>query len=124
MGALKKLFVAMDSDGDSTLSFDEFVKFMNDARIRTYVASLGLSIQDAEMIFQVLAHVTGTDVLPIDDFVEHCSRMKGYAMAIDLHQLTFEVKLLRRELADMGNTYGKFPSDQCPPRRGRSEKKA
>lgn len=100
---LKDLFVQMDKNGDMTLSLEEFVEFLGDTQIRTYVASLGLSIQDAEMFFRVLRNVTGNDELPISDFVEHCSRMKGYAMAIDLHQLTFEVKVLRRELTELGS---------------------
>jgi len=95
---LKKLFMAMDSNGDSMLCMDEFVENLKDERIRQYLASLGISIQDAKMFFQVLMNASGNSSLHIDDFVMHCSHMKGYAMAIDLSQLTFQVGSMRREL--------------------------
>lgn len=99
---LKHLFAEMDSNGDATLSLDEFVDRFNDTKIKTYVNALGLSIQDAEMFFRMLTDISGTGQIFLEDFVEHCGHMKGYATAIDLHQLTFEVKQLRRELSDTG----------------------
>merc|ERR1712194_204565 len=99
---LKALFRKLDVDGDAALSLDEFVNRFNDVKIRSYVTSLGLSIQDAEMFFRLLTDISGENEITVEDFVEHCAHMKGFATAIDLHQLTFEVKLLRRGLLESG----------------------
>jgi len=109
--ALRKLWATLDQERrkrDSqigklqneeagTLSLQELEEFLYETRTNSYLASLGIDIKDVKMFFKALSAVSGTNRLHIDDFVDHCLRMKGVATSIDLHGLAFETKLLKRE---------------------------
>eukprot|EP00931_Biecheleriopsis_adriatica_P108889 TRINITY_DN83158_c0_g1_i1.p1 TRINITY_DN83158_c0_g1~~TRINITY_DN83158_c0_g1_i1.p1 ORF type:complete len:587 (-),score=103.08 TRINITY_DN83158_c0_g1_i1:90-1850(-) len=95
---LTKIFRRMDLDRNGMLNLAEFVNCLKDENVRHYLGSLGLSIQDARTFFKTMNTISGQSEVKIEDFVGHCLSLKGYATAVELAQLSFEVKTLRREL--------------------------
>merc|ERR1712025_835193 len=72
---VKKLLEDMDESGDGLLTRDEFVKHIQDRRLKAYFACLELDIKDAQLFFDALAHMNHQEEVGIDDFVEGCVRM-------------------------------------------------
>jgi len=66
-----------------------------------YLAALGISIRDAELFYEVLCQASGCSQMPVDDFAEFCTRMKGDATAIDVACLQYELRGLRRDFRQM-----------------------
>merc|ERR1719284_1050059 len=54
----------------------------------------GLNIKNAQSFFRMLATVNGKDSLDVSTFVSSCMQLRGYASALDLHLLVFEMKLM------------------------------
>lgn len=84
--------------GNNSISFDEFMDFMSDERFKLYFDVRGIDIKDAEMFFKMLVSTTGipqTDPrVDLHAFVQGCMTLKGFASSIDLHTLSFEVKVM------------------------------
>merc|ERR1719284_1282545 len=72
---------------------------MTDVKIRENFEIRGISFEDTDMFYQMLAmakrnsHDGGVDIF---SFVMMCMRLKGGATSIDLHTLAFEVKLMHQ----------------------------
>merc|ERR1712217_856251 len=73
---------------------EEYTRFMQDPKFRSFFEMRGLDIKDAEMFFHMLTAVTQEDEVDIQSFVEGALRMRGFASSLDLHTLSFEVKNL------------------------------
>merc|ERR1711972_532139 len=95
---LRELCMAMDEDGSGSLTRDEFMVKIRDDKVARFLATLGLEVKDAELFFITLTTMSGEDTLFIDDFVKHCTGMKGVATSIDLHGLVFHTKVLHRDM--------------------------
>jgi len=114
--ALRELLASLDWEHDGFLSMKEFKSHLEDERVRGYLAALGLDVGDAEMFYEVLMDISGgcdegdeEETILIDDFVEHCTRMKGHASSIDVAALSFEVKIVRRDLQELIDlTFAKY----------------
>jgi len=91
---LKKLTKLADVNESGKLSLDEFVDFMDDSKFRSFFELRDLDIKDAEMFFHMLCEVTGSEEVDISTFVTSCMRMRGLASSLDLHALSFELKVL------------------------------
>merc|ERR1719254_304675 len=91
---LMTLIRRADQDKSGKLSMDEFVFSMNDPKFRYFFEIRGLEIKDAEMFFHMLTAVTGEDEIDISTFVSGCLGMQGLASSVDLHALSFEVKVM------------------------------
>merc|ERR1712066_860626 len=91
---LRKLTMTADNDFSGTLSLEEYTRFMQDPKFRSFFEMRGLDIKDAEMFFHMLTAVTQRDEVDIQTFVEGALRMRGFASSLDLHTLSFEVKVL------------------------------
>eukprot|EP00931_Biecheleriopsis_adriatica_P080992 TRINITY_DN5433_c0_g1_i2.p1 TRINITY_DN5433_c0_g1~~TRINITY_DN5433_c0_g1_i2.p1 ORF type:complete len:668 (+),score=120.02 TRINITY_DN5433_c0_g1_i2:58-2004(+) len=101
---LQLLFKEMDTDNSDEITMIEFVECLKDTAIQDYFATIGLSFQDARYFFQVLADTVGSDSVPMEDFILHCSHMKGTAMAVDLIELAWEVKSIKSMLCTLTGT--------------------
>lgn len=99
--ALTELFQRMDSEGLGCINYHQFEENLKDSKVRLYFASLGLEVNDAKMFFKVLTSISGTSDIAIDDFIDHCTKMKGPASSIDLHGLAFQVKLMHRQIKQL-----------------------
>jgi len=93
---LVRLMRELDIDQDGCISEEEFRLFIQDESCSAFLDSRGLVIQDAQMFFEMLASCTDNCLVDIESFVWGCMRMRGEAMSIDLHALTFQTRLMHR----------------------------
>lgn len=98
---LMAVFKRMDLDGSGTLTHEEYLEGAQDKNVQAYLKSLGLNTESAEMFFSVLEQMTGCGDVPVADFVEGCGRMKGYATAMDMQCMAYQVKHIRNILIEM-----------------------
>jgi len=98
---MMELYKEMDSDGNGTLSWNEFRMVMEDERIASYFEISGLDINDAFMFFKMLSSIAGSDEIDLDTFIKGCLKLKGFAMNIDLIQLSYEVKILSKNQVNL-----------------------
>ncbi|CAE8709014.1 unnamed protein product [Polarella glacialis] len=100
---LKQFFALMDSDGDGSLTYDEFQASFSDPDICNKWKLLDFEPEECQNLFRLLD--TGDGLLDTDEFFEGLSKMRGFAQSKD-------VFALRRQLEDLkaaiGNTLG-FP---------------
>lgn len=93
---LTRLFHKMDRNESGTLTYSEFMEYGTDSEMTARLSTLGLDIKDTQQFFEVIAEISGSHILLIDDFVKHCTKMKGTATGIDLQVLSYQVRLLQR----------------------------
>jgi len=93
---LRRLCLEMDADRSGTITWMELSEQLEDEAVATFLASIGLDIQDAETFFQILASINGTEEVDIDTFVMGCLRLKGSATSIDMQSLVYETKLIHQ----------------------------
>lgn len=94
----------VDADAEEqSITFEEFITFMRDDRFKLYFDVRGIDVKDAEMFFRLLISTTngsngGKDQrdarVNLQAFVQGCMTLKGVASSIDLHTLSFEVKVM------------------------------
>jgi len=94
--SLRRLCHQMDEDASGTITWSEFEEALNKGTVSTHLAAIGLDVHDAEMFFEMLASISGSDEVNIDDFVLGCMRMKGGATSIDMQMLAYQARLLQR----------------------------
>jgi len=88
---LLKLFQEGDSDESGTISWDEFKQHLANDRVCALFRAIGLEVDEAMGLFRLLdTHRTG--MLPIEELVIGCMRLKGNAKSIDLATLMYENK--------------------------------
>merc|ERR1712232_172469 len=96
----------LDTDGSGTITLEEFVASMQDERMVSYMASVGLEVHDVEFFFRLIAGPTKHEELEIDleDFVAGCMSMKGPASGLDMQRELFETTRLHKQLKVLENT--------------------
>merc|ERR1712008_114162 len=82
---MSKLFHHADRDGNGSLCRGEFDKIMDDAIVRKWLSSMGLEVDDVDIVFETLNG--GDGKVTAHELVAGAGRLKGNARSIDL--LTF-----------------------------------
>lgn len=98
---VKQLCHQMDFDCSGSITWDEFQERLKDPAVKMYMLSLGLEVRDAQIFFETLRNISGTEEVDIDAFVEGCIKMKGTASGIDLAAVSFQAKLMQSSLNDL-----------------------
>jgi len=80
-----KLFKYADNDGNGSLDREEFEKVVDDPMVRKWLSSMGLEVDDVDILFETLDG--GDGKVTADELVVGAGRLKGNARSIDL--LTF-----------------------------------
>merc|ERR1712107_646933 len=62
---------------------------------------LEIDVDDAEMFFKMLEKAGGGGAITLDDFISNCLKLKGLASSLDVALLGFDLKLMRREIAEL-----------------------
>merc|ERR1712039_559497 len=87
----------MDLDHSGEIQFKEFEACMKNTNMVAYMASVGLSIDDIEHFFVIVAG--GIDKpIEIEHFVHGCMNMKGQATALDLRKEYWLLQKVERRL--------------------------
>merc|ERR1712232_674591 len=106
---LRMLCKRLDIDRSGQISFDEFFTSMQDERMVSYMASVGLEIHDVECFFRMAANASSKhDQVDIDKFVEGCMSMKGNASGLDMQKSLFEMSKLQVKVQMMEEMLGGY----------------
>jgi len=90
MESLRTIFLEADTDGSKTLEYEELVAAVQKPRVRERMQVIGLPIKDLDLLFAMLDE-DRTGSIEIDVFFRGCARMRGPAMAADLHQMSIDL---------------------------------
>jgi hypothetical protein len=99
--ALRRVFSALDVSGDGFLTHDEFQSLMQKDEVVNLLWYLEINIEGLEMFFKMLEKAGGSGTVTLDDFIDNCFKLKGMASSLDVALIGFDLKLLRRELAEI-----------------------
>lgn len=83
--SLNELFVLMDEDGDGTLSWSEFRQAFADKEISEKWKQLDINQSECKELFSLLDPGDGN--IPMDDFFDGLTRMKGQALSKDVFRI-------------------------------------
>ncbi|CAK0899417.1 unnamed protein product [Prorocentrum cordatum] len=90
MESLRTIFVEADTDGSNSLEYEELVEAVRNPKVRRRMQVLELPIKDLDLLFAMLDEER-TGSINIDVFFRGCARMRGPAMAADLHQMSIDL---------------------------------
>merc|ERR1712110_699429 len=76
----------MDDEGRGFLTEEQFIECMDDPAIASNMEFIGISTNDAEMLFKLL-DVNDDGEICIWELVEGLDRLKGQASSLDAHTL-------------------------------------
>lgn len=96
---LEDFFCAADTDGNGTISEEEFQKALSNATIKTYLSLLDLNVKEVEPLFKLLDD--GDGVVTIEEFCRGVTGLKGEARALDVTMLKHEQFKALRALSDI-----------------------
>lgn len=96
---IKAFFRKADADNNGLISWEEFRDQLRDSKVRGYFMTMGIDVQSAGRVFQMLDH-KGHGTVDVKDFVEGCIRLKGVAKSIDMCMLLNDVRRMSGMLED------------------------
>lgn len=95
----------LDTDSSGSITFEEFLECMEDERMVSYMATVGLEVHDVELFFKIVAKASSNDDrVDIDKFVEGCMSMRGGASGLDMQKSLYETSRLQARLRAMEET--------------------
>jgi hypothetical protein len=80
---MEQFMMEADVDGDGFVSLEEFLDILQDTRVKTWIAAMGVDIRDAEQVFNLLDH-EGDQQLSHQEIVQGVAKLKGGATAVDI----------------------------------------
>ncbi|CAE7231484.1 SCN2A [Symbiodinium sp. KB8] len=89
---VKRLFNAIDTSGDGSITLDEFSQLVQSPKLKFWMSQLELEYHDLLGLFEMLDD--GDGEISIDEFLENARRLKGPAKAIDMFRMETKVELL------------------------------
>lgn len=91
MDSLRKIFHDGDTDGSGELDLDELHVLIRKHQVRDRLKMLRIPFADLDLLFTLLdTDCTGN--VNTDMFFRGCAKLRGAAMACDLHQLSIDLK--------------------------------
>lgn len=90
MQSLQYMFESADEDGNGEIDRDEMHKLVQRPRVKDRLVLLGIPYKDLELLFTLLDD-KDAGVVKTDIFFRGCSRLRGPAMACDLHQMSVDL---------------------------------
>lgn len=96
--ALKQIFHDLDDDQSGTVNQVEFAEKLSDKKLLAYLATLDINVSDLENLFKLLVDAAGCDEIGIETFVHQCIQMKGFATALDLNVMMFQVQMIQGDV--------------------------
>jgi len=87
----------LDSQKTGNIAWRDFEAMMARPVFVTYMASVGLEVNDVELFFHSIAEKADQNTVTIDQFVNGCMHMRGVASGIDMQKALFEQHLMHME---------------------------
>jgi len=111
LSMVKKLFNVLDTDSSGSISLDEFESHLNNDQTKTYLDSLGLSTDDAKMLFKLI-DVDRTQSIDVEEFMMGCLRLRGTAKSIDVATMMGNQRALGRRIREIADSVKALASEQ------------
>jgi len=110
---IKALFKTIDEDGSGEVSRSEIREILEDGTLAAYFRVLGFDTTDADMFFGLLDS-DDSDSISMQEFLDGCTRLKGFARSMDVHAVLAECRRIRRMLGQRSSIRQSFttPSDR------------
>eukprot|EP00930_Biecheleria_cincta_P020222 TRINITY_DN15255_c0_g1_i1.p1 TRINITY_DN15255_c0_g1~~TRINITY_DN15255_c0_g1_i1.p1 ORF type:complete len:650 (-),score=126.14 TRINITY_DN15255_c0_g1_i1:130-1926(-) len=96
---LQDLFADMDKDGSGLLTTLEMQSLVADPKMAAYFSALGFQAHDCLRLFGLL-DTDGSGSVDMEEFLEGCLRLKGFARAIDVHFISVQLNRMQRQVLD------------------------
>lgn len=90
MESLRTIFHEADTDGSGDLDWDELQAAKKNIKVRDRMKLLGIPFRDLDLLFSLLDE-TGSGAIKTDAFFRGCCRLRGPAMACDLHHMSVDL---------------------------------
>jgi len=97
---MKELFIEADVDGSGSISWQEFRDWLQNPRVKAYLATQQLDASDARTLFDML-RVKDTEEISVDEFIVGCMRLKGLARSVELVAVLQETRAIHKQLRSM-----------------------
>jgi len=106
---IKDLFTLADKSNTGFVDWEEFSAFINDVRVEAIFRRLGLDVEgDSAATLFKLVDFGGTGLISLDDFADGIQRVRGTARSIDICQLMFDSRMLRKQVGDLTKQLGRL----------------
>merc|ERR1712039_711552 len=90
MESLRTIFHEADTDGSGDLDWEELQAAKKNHRVRDRMKMLGIPFRDLDLLFSLLDE-DGNGAIKTDAFFRGCCRLRGPAMACDLHHMSVDL---------------------------------
>jgi len=100
---LRRLFFEMDVDESGDLTLCELEKILTNRQLQAYFEAMGLDVDDAWALFKLMDK-DKTNTIDIEEFVEACMRLRGFAKGIDIARLAQDNRAMIKKLMGFTNT--------------------
>lgn len=94
---LQNLFWQMDDDESGTLTAAEMQQLVKDPKMAAYFTALGFEPHDCVRLFTLL-DTDSSGTVDIEEFLDGCLRLKGFARSIDVHFIMVLIHRLQKQL--------------------------
>eukprot|EP00931_Biecheleriopsis_adriatica_P000711 TRINITY_DN10080_c0_g1_i3.p1 TRINITY_DN10080_c0_g1~~TRINITY_DN10080_c0_g1_i3.p1 ORF type:complete len:611 (-),score=75.11 TRINITY_DN10080_c0_g1_i3:96-1928(-) len=88
---IQQVFDEMDRDNTKHITLDEFVLGLEDPRLKSFLAFLQITLDDAWRLFSLLDE-DRSGHLHLEEFVEGCLRLRGQATTVHYASLTRDMR--------------------------------
>eukprot|EP00928_Gymnodinium_smaydae_P073118 TRINITY_DN5635_c0_g5_i1.p1 TRINITY_DN5635_c0_g5~~TRINITY_DN5635_c0_g5_i1.p1 ORF type:complete len:285 (+),score=42.59 TRINITY_DN5635_c0_g5_i1:212-1066(+) len=92
MRKLRLLFEDADESGDGLLSLSELEHLLEDAKVKSWLHTLGLEVHETKLLFHLIDD--GKGYITVDEFLRGIGRLKGASRAVDTEALRRSVDKL------------------------------
>jgi hypothetical protein len=99
---MQNVFAELDDDNDNSINVEELSERMMDPKIGAYFGSLGVDVAQVGKLFALL-DTDQSGSIDKDEFMFGCLRLKGEAKSLDVAILHGEMRLVRRNIDDLGS---------------------
>merc|ERR1712232_240200 len=89
---------------------ETFYKLMSNDTVRAHFAILGIEVNHAQCLFQLLDQ-DQSGRISMDEFIAGCLRMRGDAKAVDMALLLFTTRRVLKKLDSMNKRFAKQSRD-------------
>jgi len=97
MNWIRDVFGELDTDGDGTVTQEEFESQLNQEAVIAYFNTLKLDVSDAKTLFRLLDS-DGSSGVNIDEFVSGCYRLSGEATTLHTQVMQTDIKDLQKKM--------------------------
>eukprot|EP00434_Breviolum_minutum_P037942 symbB.v1.2.033645.t1/scaffold4209.1/size43054/6 len=97
---LQNLFWQMDDDESGTLTAEEMQQLVKDPKMAAYFTALGFEPHDCVRLFTLL-DTDSSGSVDIEEFLDGCLRLKGFARSIDVHFIMVLIHRMQKQLSGL-----------------------